>query len=1276
MKKISLICLLPKIVLGGQLNLADSPLFLGSKVDPNVFFELDDSGSMDWEILTPSHWHFCAYDPNAGGSYSSSVACGYQVTNGLLRSFGNNQYRHFTYIYTIDDNLYDDDCNDPDFNSIEACTQAGTQDWRVYSSDLNFTYYNPSTTYNPWKGPCLINNTTCANANFTAARSNPREGTTGYSLTRSLAGSEYQVWFDDKGYNTASGRPLRAGSLNVTNTPNTQVDLWDSHIKIVINSANVQVYKTTYSPTAAGMGETTTLLGTLSNALACYNALGPKSLVQDIFNGTSAFNATGGSGCRSLASAKLNFANWYQYQRKRSLSAKAAIGSVIAQSPNYRYGLSVINQSNSLFVQVPASNVTNYANHNQDLLSQLFSYSWAALGTPLRTGLEEVGQYYDATLSGKTDPIIEACQQNFAILLTDGYWNGNNPSSVIGDADGDGKFRTLADVARYYYLKDLSPLPNQVNPSPLDPATYQHMVSFMIAFGLTGNLYDTDQDGWPNPAIPINGNWGNPYNSNPEKIDDLWHAAFNSKGTYVSAQTPETIISELSNALSNIGSRVSSATMAAQNSTTLQTNSYVYQARFDSGSWQGELIAYPIDATGNVSNTPTWNANCVLTGGDCVFPLKAATNNPGQLPSQRVILTRDWSHNGTLAIPFRWPTNYTALKVTGALPSRITSLLSNAPFNPNTIVSTEIIANQVYGDNLIAYLRGDRSQESGNNGVFRTRKGLLGDIINSDPLYVGPPDRLYPDSLEIAAYSTFKSANQNRINMIFAGANDGMMHGFNAATGAEIIGYIPGMREIFTKLPNLSKTNYQHTNFVDGTPNEGDVFVNGQWKTALISGLRNGAQGLFALDITNPNSFNENNASQILMWEFSDEQDPDLGFVYGQIPIVKVRSGAGQSTWAAIVGNGYNNSLADGFASTTGQAAIFILFIEKGLDGVWTINNDYIKIPVGPNNPATPNGLGTPYPVDINGDWITDYIYAGDIKGNIWKFDIRGNTPTNWDQNTTLFFSASQSIAGDQPITAPLVVGPHPRGLNQGIMIYFGTGKYLEPSDNTTTGQTTQTFYGLWDKLDGTLPTKAELLKQDILVEKNQSFDTDGDGTLDTSFALRQVSSNAINWTAPINPNDPAQHLGWYLDLIVTGHGNHGERQITKPILRNRNIIFTTLIPSQSTCDFGGTSWLMELSAVNGGQTQFSPFDLNHDGIFDNKDLIDLGDINGDGVNDYAIASGKQSKVGIASTPAVFLSSDKSKEYKVSNGATGLESTTENPSTGPQGRQSWRQLMP
>ncbi len=1248
------------------LNLSQTPMYLSGNVQPNIFFVFDDSGSIDWEILTNPYWHHCSYDPNASNSFSSSD-CGWIITENLYRSYSGG-YRYFEYIYAHSDNRYDDDCSGGSANAVESCPAVLDKDWRVLSSDLNVVYYNPSTDYTPWQGACLLDGTLCANASFTSARSNPREGSDGYSSTRNLNGLSYHVWIDDRGF--SSNRPRRGSNSNATSTPNGQVDLWDSHIDVTFDATEVRVSSITYNPNASGLNQTTTLLATLNDPTACYNALGPQNNVRDIANGSLSVTSTGSAGCRTIDEAKTNAANWFSYHRRRGLVGKHVIGEILNDYPDFRYGISVLNDDESFFVEMPGAN-DNIATHNASLLASLYDFQWPAAGTPLRQGLERAGRYYEGTLaSHPTTPITDACQQNFTVLLTDGLWNGPAPSTVSGDVDGDGIASTVADVARHYYLRDLSPLDNKVVANPFDPATYQHMVSFTVAFGVRGSLVDTDQDGWPNPVLGESSNWGNPFSSNAAKVDDLWHAAFNSKGFYFSAQTPEDIGSQLSEALQNISQRISSSASVAQNSTTLQATSAVYQARFHSDSWKGELLAYPIDLDGEVSNTPLWNASCLLTGGTCTLP--AGTHN-AKSPSSRVIITR--AFDGTQqGVPFDLPSSYDAFKTGGSLPTRLYDYLRSAPFDPNTTNPSEISQVAAYGQALTDYLRGVRTQEESQNGVyrFRDRASILGDIVHSDPLYVPAPLRFYPDSLESSPYSAFKASKQSRPPMIYTGANDGMLHGFNALTGEELLAYVPGHREIWRKLSDFASTNYTHQYTVDGSAQENDVFVDGAWRTILAAGLRNGAQGLYALDITDPSSFSQNNADSIYMFEFSDEDDPDVGYIHGQVTIAKVRTGAGGSSWALIFGNGYNNTQADGFASTTGRASLFVLFIEQGLDG-WSAG-DYVKLEVGPSDVANPNGLAAPYAIDTDGDYIVDAVYAGDLNGVMWKFDLSAQDPNSWQSYA--LFEASQNVAGDQPITTSPIVGPHPNGLNEGVMVYFGTGKYLESSDNDPTGATTQTFYGIWDKLDGSSVSKSQLLSQSILSEVSVNVDTDGNGSPDTTYEYRQVSDNAIQWEAPDSPSDPAQHRGWMMDLIVAGSAeNRGERVIFRPLLRNDNIIFNTLLPSQSECDFGGDSWVMEVSAENGGQISVTPFDVNQDGQFTRADYILVPDMDGDGVADSVPAGGQKSTVGITPTPAIFMAADKRKEIKVLSGSTGLDTIVENPNSGPSGRQNWRQLQ-
>lgn len=1244
------------------INLSQTPLFLTTNSISNLFFLIDDSGSMDWEILNRTHWHFCAYDPNAGGSFSSNN-CGWEITDHLLNSYGSGGYRTFEYIYHNADNGYNDDCSGTSTNSIGSCTEAGTADWRVYSSDVNLVYYNPSLTYSPWGGACLNNGTLCANASFSAARSSPREGTTGYSVTRDLAGTVYDVTIDNKGF--SGTRPLRGTNVNVTNTSNGLTDLWDSHVTFVVNNGSIEVYEVNYAPNTTGINKTSTLKATLTNLAGCYNVLGNQSLVQQVFNGTYAYDSMGASGCKLITQVQTNMANWYEYYRRRGSNAKAAVAEVINLFPNFRYGFSVLNKNVQTFVEMPASNA-DLASHNQNIINTMFSFEWPPQGTPLRRGLEMVGQYFSGDLN-KTSPITESCQQNFTVLITDSLWNGQAPASVAHDEDGDGYKGTFADVARYFYTHDLSPLANEVIPNPYDPATYQHLVSFLVTFGSEGNLVDTDNDGWPNPALGVSSNWGDPFHSELAKLDDVWHGAFNSHGLFTAAQTPDEITDKLIQVLQNITERESSVSSVAQNTTTLQTSSQVFQATFHSKTWKGNLYAYNINLQGTIASSPAWNAGCVLTGGDCQLPLILAANNPGISPSNRVIITRAWDGSNA-GIAFRFPSNYASYKVSGVLPTNLAYFLANAPYSANTSDATQISANQTYGEKLLNYLRGVRTEEVQNNGTyqFRDRESILGDIVHSDPLYVSPPNRFYPDDFEASAYSTFKSTYAGRNPMVIAGANDGFLHIFNATTGSEILAFVPGNREIYEHLPNLSKTSYTHEYFVDGSATEADVYVNNAWKTVVVGDLRNGGQGIYALDITDPSTFTEANASNLYLWEFTDKDDPDMGYVYGRITIAKVNSPSGSPKWAALFGNGYNNSASDGYASSTGKAYLFIVYLDGGLDGTWTQGTDYIKIPVGTGTTTTPDGLSTPYAIDRDGDFVVDYVYGGDLHGNLWKFDLRDATPSNWTSQT--LFTASYQTAGDQPITGEMVVGVHPstpKDLNAGALIYFGTGKYLETNDIITV-PTTQSFYGIWDKFDGSTVAKSQLLEQNILAETTYSYDSNNDGTLDSSTAVRQLSDYSIDWTTK---------RGWFINLKVDGSStNTGERQISRPLLRNEAIVFTTMIPSSSSCSFGGSSWLMEVAQENGGVLDSTPLDLNHDGTFSSADYIAIGDINGDGVTDYIPVSGQKSPSGLTSTPAVFVSPDKESEIKVLNGTGGLTTVRENPGSGPHGRQNWKQI--
>jgi type IV pilus assembly protein PilY1 len=1088
------------------LNLGSVPLFLANQADPNVFFEIDDSGSMDFEITINEQRR----------------PAGTSTIQGVLGSTSGNAA---SYMYNNAENLYN-----PGFYGVVSV------DWRARCNCLNVMAYNPANTYLPWPG--------MTNAVFTLARSNPQPGATGYGNQRDLTGDFYYTWTD-------------------TNLDGL-VDPGEQGAQVIMSAASA--------------------------------------------------DAT-------------NYANWYQYHRRRSFAAKAAVGAVVEQNTGFRYGLSLINDwsgtGNKVFVEVPSAATTNYLAHNNNLLQEFYDYNWEPQGTPLPVALKRTGDYFNSINGGnnlgKTDPIISECQKNFTVLFTDGFWSGN-PS--VGDDDGDGHSNTVADVARQYYDTDLSALDNSVPPDTFDTNTRQHMVTFTVAFGVNGALVDTDSDGWPNPALTESGNWGNPLVANsPAKVDDLWHAAYNSKGTFVAAQSPQDVASGLNAALQNIQNRTSSAASVALNAGSIGANSRVYQARFDASDWSGQLLSYSIGLNGIINATPNWDAGCKITGGTC--PTTGGTETGQNWDTGREIIT--YKPSNSTGIPFRWPT-LPATPTASELDVAQTALLNT---DPDTSVA------DLLGSSRLDYTRGRTV------AAFRPRANVLGPVIHASPVFIGAPAFNYPDNLEASPYSTFRNSLQNRPPIIWFGADDGMFHGVDAGLtsptqGEEKLAYIPS--SVYQNLNQLGSLNYTHKYFVDGSPTAGDVYFGGAWKTVIVSGLAGGGQGLFALDVTTPANFDESNASTLALWEFTDRDDADLGFSYGQPSIVKMQNGA----WVAIFGNGYNNTIdndGDGVTndSATGNAVIYIVDIATG-----TLLKKFDTLKGTADDPlgsSRPNGMASPTVIDVDGDHLVDYIFAGDLFGNLWKIDVRGNTVASWvfansGGTPVPLFTTDDGTGMPQPITSSPEVslaketptGPAP-DMGESFLVYFGTGKYFEAGDNSAVGQQTQTFYSVWDKNTAafTAPTRAQMLQQTITLEISEDFDTDGDGTDDFSRDVRETSNNAINWH--LNPSSVApsgSHVGWYLDLINPNtSANEGERQVTDSALLEGIIIFTTLVPSADPCDFGGDSWIMALNFESGGRLDTSAFDFNQDGTYDEADTIAAAGASGN------VASGAKSRVGI-----------------------------------------------
>ena len=1174
------------VTLAHALDLSGVPLFLTTGADPNVMFTLDDSGSMQFEMMPESltFGQFSYLFPRSKSSYSA----------GGRFYVGDT---HASYCHGEGDNRA---------TSGYPCV-FGYEDNNIYnylsrSPDVNKLYYNPDIDYAPW---AKSDGTLYADANPDCAPHNPINPATECRNLKVVndGGAEtttnsYAKWLRL----TPSGYQWYTG--NYVNGVTASSGFWPATF-----------YR--FVPSNSGCDTSIT-------TAACYTKV-------EIHPDTVSYTNPGGK-VRTYTEEIQNFANWYTYYRSRILAARAGVGRAFAkQGSRLRVGFAAINEGSASIDGVSTATLIRgvrpfTGTDRTNFFDQLYNHPIPAEGTPLRKALQDVGNYFERSDDkgpwGKTPGTADttahlACRRSYNILTTDGYWNDadtivsslantdNEAGASITPYDtskaayqyqpvapyADNHSKTLADVAMQYWKRDLrTNLDNRVPTSPDDPAFWQHLVNLTVGYGVSGSLPYQNVAGVLNAANAGTAiNWPDP-TSDAAKIDDLLHAAVNSRGEFFSADDPDSFAQALSDALSSIEAKEGSSSSIAANSTRLDTNTVVYQARFNSNDWSGQVLAFPLDEQGGLGEE-LWDAGTLIpaAASRSIFTYNASATPKG--------------------VAFTWE-NLNATQQTA--------------LNTNTGG-----ANDSLGSDRLSWLRGDQSKEVDKpNGVFRVRTRLLGDIVNSDPFFVGKSDYGYAALAdpEGSAYTTFRegSAYLSRSAMLYVGGNDGMLHALDATTGVERFAYVPNAA--FATLSRLTAPSYAHQYFVDGSPVVADVYFGSAWHSVLVGSMGAGGRGVFALDVTDPANFAAGN----VLWEYSHAE---LGVGVTQPSVVRLQSG----DWVAIFGNGYNSS---------SQKAM--LFVVRLSDGVLL---KLIDTEVG--STSTPNGLATPLAVDENGDRIADTAYAGDLLGNLWKFDLSGNA-SNWKiayksgNNPIPLFVAKNAANVLQPITAPPEVGKHPSG---GMMVYFGTGKYFLNGDNLdVTG--VQTFYGVRD--NGAAVTRADLQAQTILSENSVG-----------GIGARAVSSNAVNYTTK---------QGWYLDLVPPSSTGKGERVVTRPILRSKRVLFTTLIPIPDPCEYGGESWFMELDALNGARLTYSVFDYNNDGGFTNADNVSVTE---GGQTKSVAVSGRRLTVGIGERANIISAGEK--EYILESGSkdnVGGEHSIETivgRGNLNKGRQSWRQ---
>lgn len=718
-------------------------------------------------------------------------------------------------------------------------------------------------------------------------------------------------------------------------------------------------------------------------------------------------------------------------------------------------------------------------------------------------------------------------------------------------------------------------------------------------------------------------------------------------------------------------SSTSAAGINTQQSGQVKTGTQIYLAYYHSNNWWGQLtsqnLLYSASNNGTVSISPTanWDASCVLTGGSCAAT--AASSMSAETSANRTILT--W--NGSAGTPFQW----------------------------NSLTSPQQRA--LTAATRLDYLRGDRSNEisSSGSGNYRQRTSVLGDIIDSSPTWVGPPAAPYADTWSDSiysgstppenggqSYSAFVAANKARLNVVYVGADDGLLHGFRAGAydsagnfvnnstypndGKEVLAYMPGpvVQTIHSATPSAdySSAQYAHAYSVNGTPYTGELFYSGAWHSWLVGGLGSGGKGIYALDVTNPANFSEANASTLVMGEWTPASTcagnatcgNNMGQTYGTPQIRRFHNGK----WGFVFGNGLN--------STSGKAGIYIVTIDPA-----TAAQTMYYLDSG--STASGNGITDVTPADLDGDHITDYVYAGDVLGHVWRFDLTRVDASSWGVSNFGGASAKPlfTTPNGQPIASKVTVAVVPSSVGASrVVVGFGTGRVTAQqsvtSATTYTGGS-QSLYGIWDwdmagwnasapssqKSSLTAPQKstgASVVSADLQTQSITA--TYAASTTNGVTGYRTVSNTKVCWQNSTDCTSGNNKYGWTLSLPTSG-----EQVIYSPILSQGAFIVNTTIPGGSSplsCSVNANSgWTYAINPATGGAFTQSFF----------------GDANNNFVS-YAGGLVSAIQIGAVGSPSVVTAAKSPYLVNQTNSGTGHVDKISPPSGKLGNRLTWQQI--
>lgn len=892
-----------------------------------------------------------------------------------------------------------------------------------------------------------------------------------------------------------------------------------------------------------------------------------------------------------------NFANWFQYHRTRMHVAIAAIGTAFSALGNdIRVGYGRINKSAETSIdgvnsRVIERGVRRFEGDDRKAFFRWLNNRVSDGATPLLDATNVVGNYFmrrdnNGPWSAKPGSGSKnkhlSCRRNYHLLMTDGLYNfdRNAPTrqrqhyteehdNVAGEemtGPGNKAYRyqptrpyasstsgTLADYAMKFWVKDLRPdLVNDVPHDEENPAFWQHLSMYTLSFGVEGTLSQSDWSAlkqgtkqWPAKIDP----------ETPETIDDLWHAAINGRGEYVNVQDGTFFLKKIRDMLRSItATRTSGPGGVDVKSQALQNGNAKFVPIFTTQKWIGNLEAVEVDENGNEQGL-LWSAVDKLP-----------------VPKDRRLFVGNGQTSGARSTAFNW----------NSLPASVqASMLRGAGIQASA------------GNDLVSYLRGDRSKER--DKTFRERESTIAHIVGSNPTYVGAAiDRGYrflPDNFDGQAsgaktyrnYVARKATANDRQGTVFIGSNDGILHAFDAKTGVETYGFIP--RAVVSEMARSARKDYSARFLVDGPLIERDAYWDNAWRNVLVGTTGAGPKSVFALDVsrTKPAGLGANT----VLWELRGDKDgvddtvgvePELGHVLATPEVGVTRNG----TWVAIFGNGYE--------SASRRAQLFVVDLKTGQ----VLKR--LDTGVGSNARASDyNGLGG-VTVQRDGNQVITAVYAGDLLGNVWKFDLSSASPNDW--KVALDRKPLFTTVNKRPITAAPALVTHPMG---GVMVLFGTGKLFDEGDEKLKDE--ESVYSVWDKSRLQTDENGKLVWVD--------------GNTIKADSIRRIESTAISAgryvTVTTKAMDWTKERGWRLPLTMLSVG--GQRSILQPQLVTGLALFETMSPVLSTEEADNAcrtrintpGFNLLLDPLSGAMATKAVIDTDGNMIIDSRDQIVAG---------------------------------------------------------------------